>query len=404
LRERAMRISTANSFDIGIDSLSKRQIDLTDAQTRLSSGKRVSKASDDPAAAARAEYALASIQRTDTSQRAVDASQVAMTQTESAFGDAGDLLQQARDKLVAAGNASYTDAERKSLANDIQAIRDQLLEVANRTDGSGTYLFGGQGATQKPFIDGPGGVQFAATPGSTSTERTTDLPLTSDGRATWLAAPTGNGVFATSAASSVTTATIDGGQVTNPSLLTGASYSLQFSVSGGATTYAVLKGGVATAVTAAPYLAGQAISIDGMSMSVSGAPANGDSFQIVPSTPTLSVFDTLDKAVKDLSLVGRTGSQIAQSNAINLSNVDSVMGTLQTGRSYAGQILNRIDNDTTRLSDQKLASTAERSNAEDLDMVSALSAFQNKQSGYDAALKSYSMVQRLSLFQYLSTG
>ena len=35
-------------------------------------------------------------------------------------------------------------------------------------------------------------------------------------------------------------------------------------------------------------------------------------------------------------------------------------------------------------------------------MVQALSDFQNKQSGYDAALKTYSMVQKLSLFQYIS--
>ena len=35
-------------------------------------------------------------------------------------------------------------------------------------------------------------------------------------------------------------------------------------------------------------------------------------------------------------------------------------------------------------------------------MVHAISDFQAKQSGYDAALKSYAMVQRLSLFQYLN--
>ena len=37
-------------------------------------------------------------------------------------------------------------------------------------------------------------------------------------------------------------------------------------------------------------------------------------------------------------------------------------------------------------------------------MVHAISDFQNKQTGYDAALKSYSMVQRLSLFQYVNGG
>ena len=80
------------------------------------------------------------------------------------------------------------------------------------------------------------------------------------------------------------------------------------------------------------------------------------------------------------------------------------MGHLQSARSAAGQVLNRIDSETDRLDNQKLASDSERSNAEDVDMVHAISDFQNKQSGYDAALKSYAMVQRLSLFQYVNGG
>ena len=35
-------------------------------------------------------------------------------------------------------------------------------------------------------------------------------------------------------------------------------------------------------------------------------------------------------------------------------------------------------------------------------MVEAVSSFQTRQTSYDAALKAYSMVQRLSLFQYLT--
>ena len=63
-----MRIATANAYDTGIDTLVQRQADLTDAQNRLASGKRVAKASDDPAAAARAEHELAGILRSDTRQ------------------------------------------------------------------------------------------------------------------------------------------------------------------------------------------------------------------------------------------------------------------------------------------------------------------------------------------------
>jgi flagellar hook-associated protein 3 FlgL len=78
------------------------------------------------------------------------------------------------------------------------------------------------------------------------------------------------------------------------------------------------------------------------------------------------------------------------------------MSTIAAGRAAAGDTLNRIDNENTRLSSQKLNAQIDRSNAEDLDMVEALSKFQNQQTGYDAALKSYSMVQRMSLFQYLN--
>ena len=398
-----MRISTANAFDNGIDILSRRQAEMTSLQDQLTTGKRISKASDDPAAAARAERARASIGRAETSQRAVEASKVMMTQAESNLGNADTLLQRARELLVSAGNASYGDSERASIANELQSLRQQLFAVANQSDGAGTYLFGGQGATQKPFIDTPTGVKYVAATGQTVTENGTGLSLTTDGELAWLQARTGNGVFVASAAPTVLNATIDSGSVTNPSALTGADYTLQFTV-GSVTTYAVLKNGLPTAVTAAPYVSGQAIAVDGMTVAVSGTPATGDQFQIAPSTPTLGVFGVLDQAVAALKTPGRTSAQVAQANAVGLRDVDAVLGHLQAARSAAGQVLNRIDSETDRLDNQKLASDSERSNAEDVDMVHAISDFQNKQSGYDAALKSYAMVQRLSLFQYVNGG
>jgi flagellar hook-associated protein 3 FlgL len=399
-----MRISTANAFDNGIDILSRRQAEMTSLQDQLTTGKRISKASDDPAAAARAERARASIGRAEASQRAVAASKVMMTQAESNLGNADTLLQRARELLVSAGNASYGDSERASIANELQSLRQQLFAVANQSDGAGTYLFGGQGATQKPFIDTPTGVKYVAATGQTVTENGTGLALTTDGELAWLQARTGNGVFVTSAAPTVLNATIDSGSVTDPSALTGADYTLQFTVSGSVTTYAVLKNGLPTAVTAAPYVSGQAIAVDGMTVAVSGTPATGDQFQIAPSTPTLGVFAVLDQAVAALKTPGRTGAQVAQANADGLRDVDAVLGHLQAARSAAGQVLNRIDSETDRLDNQKLASDSERSNAEDVDMVHAISDFQNRQSGYDAALKSYAMVQRLSLFQYVNGG
>lgn len=397
-----MRISTAQSFNIGIDTLQRRQADLGESQERLTSLKRVGKASDDPAAAARAERALAGIVRSETSQRAVEASRSAMGQTEGALADASALLQEARDAIVSAGNGSYGDAERVGVARQLAQIRQQLLAVGNRSDGAGSYLFAGQAATQAPFLDAAGGVRFQGTAGHAVTESTTGLPLTADGSAIFLSARTGNGVFETRPGPGVTQARIDGGRVTDPAAITGSNYSLQFSVAAGVTSYAVLENGSPTAVTAAPYVSGQAIQIDGMAVVVSGAPAAGDRFEIVPSTSDLSIFDALDRAVAELATPGRSGAQVAQTNDRALRDIDSALGTVLAARASAGQTLNLIDSETSRLADLKLAGQVERSRAEDLDMAEAISNFQTQQTSYDAALKSYSMVQRMSLFSYLN--
>lgn len=403
-----MRVTTSNSFEAGLSTLTRRQTELSEAQDRLISGKRVNKPSDDPASASRAERALANINRSEASQRSLDASLSIMSQTESALGDAGDLLHQAREVMLAAGNASYSDAERAGLGERLRDIRNQLFSVANRTDGANSHLFGGQGSTQPPFVETTAGVQFFGTAGEIRGEQDTALPLSSDGSSAWLSARTGNGIFETSAAPSVTTAWINAGSVTDPTTYFStppATYAITFT---SPTTYDIVRtpteppGPAATVVTGATYTTGASIHIDGMSFAIEGAPAAGDQFNIAPSTANLSVFDVLDDAVAALTTPNRTRFQIAQTNANNLSNIDSIMDNMLLSRSRAGDVLNRIDIETSRITDQKFAAQVERSEAEDLDLVQAVSDFKNQQTGYDAALKSYSMVQRLSLFQYIN--
>ena len=398
-----MHISTSNSYNASLDSLMTRQAQLSNTQEQMTTGQRVNRASDDPAAAARAERAIASVQRTVANQRGVDASNNAMKLTDSALGDATELLQQAREAMVSAGNGTYTDSERMTVANQLADLREQLLAVANRTDGSGTYLFGGQGASQQPFVDVPGGVTYQGTAGRTQAAASEPLPLTTDGASAWMTARGGNGVFTTRAQTSTGSAWIDNGSVTDPSALTGSTYSLQFSVSAGVTTYSVLKDGAATAQANVAFTPGQAIQVDGMSATISGQPADGDDFALAPSTANQSVFDTLDQAIADLKTPGRTGAQIAQGNSTNLGNLDAVMGQMSATRAQVGEALNRVDAVTNRLSALKLSSQTEQSNAQDLDMTQALSDFSSQQTGYDAALKAYSLVQKLSLFNYINT-
>lgn len=404
-----MRITTASTYDTSIANLQQRQQDLSEAQMRLSSGKRVLRASDDPTAAARAERALSSVEKTGATQRALQASRAAMTQAESALGDAVGLLQASREGMVAAGNATYTAAERQGLAVQLQQYRDQLLSIANRQDGDGRHLFSGQGADGAPFVDQApptGPVVFTGVAGALRASATEALPLTMDGAYAWMSAPTGNGVFVTEAVTSTGTAWIDAGAVVDPGALQDLRYDIVFDAAG--TNYSIQQldpdtGAIlAPATPPSPYTSGQPIVIDGMSVTITGTPAGGDAFRITPSKTELSVFNVLDTAIAALKDPLATGSQVAQIVSTGLRDFDAVLGRVQSARSAAGDALNRIDLVEDRNAAAKLESQTDRSNAEDLDMVEAISEFQNKQSGYDAVLKTYGLVQRMSLFQYLA--
>ena len=394
------RIATSNAYDSALTNLMQRQDNLTGTQEQMTSGKRVVKASDDPASAARAERARALEDRTTSSQKAVDASNNAMTLTESALGDAGELLQQARELMVSAGDASYSDAERASKASAIAAIRSQLLAVANRPDGQGGFVFSGQGSGGAPFVDQPGGVVFKGVGGSVNVATDEPLPLTLDGGSIWLSANTGNGVFVTKNTNS-TGAWIDSGRVTAPDQITGSTYDIQFSTAGGATTYSVLQDGNPIS-TGNAFNSGQDINVSGMSFAITGAPADGDDFQMTPSTKTLSVFDALDSAVARLSKPDQSGPDVQQAVQDSIRDIDQCTSSISSARAFAGTTLQRLDGVKGRLDATELSAQTDRSSAEDLDMVKALSSFNQQQTGYQAALQSYATIQKLSLFNYLN--
>ena len=68
------RISTANAYNRTIEQLGVRQSELAEQQVRLSTGKRVQKASDDPVAATLAETAQNRLSRVQADLRALERS------------------------------------------------------------------------------------------------------------------------------------------------------------------------------------------------------------------------------------------------------------------------------------------------------------------------------------------
>ena len=394
-----MRLGTANTFDNTLANLTQRQTDLADLQEKLSAGKRVVRPSDDPVGAAQAERAQNRLSRIETDQRALKLQVNAMSMVESTLGDSVGALQNIRDLVITAGNGAYNSTDRQSLALQMQGLRDQLFNYANRLDSNGNPLFGGLASQAAPFVDAASGVSFSGIGGQRAATATS-IPGTMDGQTVWMNVPSGNGVFQVDLSPSNTGGVnTDAGQVVDPTLVTGHNYQLTFT---SATTYNVTDTSLSppTAVLSnQTYTSGQAVVFDGLSIVVNGKPQAGDSVSVQPSTQ-LNVFKVLDDAIA--SIRSDSGNILSHNLSRALTQIDASTNRLESARMVAGDLLNRADTIDSNQQSKTLQLTADRSRAEDLDMPQAISEFQSQQTGYDSALKTYAAVQRLSLFNYIS--
>ena len=146
-----MRVSTLMMYQQNMRGITDSQSAWLGYGEQMSTGKRVNRASDDPVAASQAvvlsqaqaqnsQYATA---RTFATQR-VSIEEKTLSQVTTA-------IQSAQEKIVYAGNGTLSDDDRASLATDLEGIRDQILNLANSTDGNGRYIFAGYKTDAAPF-------------------------------------------------------------------------------------------------------------------------------------------------------------------------------------------------------------------------------------------------------------
>ncbi|HFK3154181.1 flagellar hook-associated protein FlgL [Citrobacter sedlakii] len=151
-----MRISTQMMYQQNMRGITNAQVEWMKYGEQMSSGKRVINPSDDPIAASQAVV---------LSQAQAQNSQFALARTfatqkvsleENVLNQVTTAIQTAQEKIVSAGNGTLSDDDRASLATDLQGIRDQLMNLANSTDGNGRYIFAGYKTETPPFAQADG--------------------------------------------------------------------------------------------------------------------------------------------------------------------------------------------------------------------------------------------------------
>ena len=395
-----MRVTNDTLRQIFLDALSTNQFRLARTQTQLATGRRITRPSDDPLAAARIQDLEAAVSQLNQYQRNVGILRNRLGLEETVLASAGNLLQRVRELAVVANNATQGNDTRASMAVELREILDGLVDLANTQDSSGKFLFSGYKETTQPFVVTGGVATYAGDQGQRQLQvgdaRT--IADTDSGAAIFNLIKSGNGTLDVAAGSGNTgTGVLGTASVIDSTLYTPDAYDVVFLT---ATDYEVRDsgGGLVVANTF-----NGAIEFPGVRVEVAGDPTAGDSFTVQPSV-NQDIFTTINQLIVALETpVTDPSSQALLNNIVgqSLPELDQAIGHFVDVRADVGARLKALDDQENINLDFSLQLTDSLSQVRDLDYAEAISRLNQELFGLEVAQSTFARLQGLSLFRFL---
>jgi flagellin-like hook-associated protein FlgL len=167
---------------------------------------------------------------------------------------------------------------------------------------------------------------------------------------------------------------------------------------------AFVPGGAISLSTQAPPDTNPTAFDYGATVTITGAPASGDSFNVAPSA-NQDLFQTLNNLVTTL----RTGASASAASVADyqagindaLSNIDNALDNVLTVRTSVGARLKEVDNAQSSSEDLALQYSTTLAGLQDLDYAKAISDLSQQQVMLEAAQQSFLRITKLSLFDML---
>ena len=126
-----------------LNSLSNINKQLSVHQTRLSTGKRINSAADDPAGLTIATKMLSRSEGLKTALDNIGDAKNLLAVAESGMGRVNDILVQMRNKAESAASDTMGVNERAAIVTQLQAYAAQIDDIASQTEWNGNKLING---------------------------------------------------------------------------------------------------------------------------------------------------------------------------------------------------------------------------------------------------------------------
>jgi len=393
------RISTGMMYSQSVALMMAKQAKLSHLEQQIATGSKIVSAKDDPVAAGAAvglDRSLAALERMKLNGNNV---QNRLGVQENTLAQVNDLMARVNDLTIQASNPALSAPDKKTLITELNQIREGLLSLANSSDGTGRYVFGGTNDSDPPFAKIDGKVVYRGDQTQRQVEVGPDTYVRDalPGSEIFLRIPTGDGFVDGSAAAGnagngvLTNITRDGSDSWN-----GQSFSVRFTE---ADQYEVLDG-AGNVTGTGTYKAGSELEINGVRLQIAGAPATGDSFN-VQAASSRDIFGTMDKLIAALDAdTGTPAKMAAQQNELQsaLRDVGRAAERMIDSRAAGGAQLKALDNAAEMREANGVTLKTTLSEMRDLDYADALSQYQLESTALQAAQTLFSQMQSMSLF------
>ncbi|WP_175073640.1 flagellar hook-associated protein FlgL [Terribacillus sp. AE2B 122] len=180
-----MRITQSMMSNSMLRNLSNSYSDLNKYSEQLSSGKKITKPSDDPVVATKGMSYRTEVRDVAQYKRNLSEAQSWIDNSDSAMSNATSALQRIRELAVQASNGTYEEGQRANIAEEVDQLKEQLATIAN-TQVNEKYIFNGSATNTAPVTineDGSTTVDFNSNAVNLTLSKGVDVKINVDGGA-----------------------------------------------------------------------------------------------------------------------------------------------------------------------------------------------------------------------------
>ena len=147
-----MKISTKLFNQQQLKNFSSLNEEIQKTQNKISTGKNILLASDDPTGSVQLSGLQVILGRINQYNKNIESSNERLTLLDKNLENINTIMVRAQELIIQASSDVLGPSDRESLALEIDEMKQEILSIANAQDSNGSFLFSGYKTSTLPFV------------------------------------------------------------------------------------------------------------------------------------------------------------------------------------------------------------------------------------------------------------